>query len=169
MTFHHLGVACENIEAEVERFQALGYRREGETFRDPGQKIEGAFLIGPGPRLELLAPMQPSSPVTPWLENGVKYYHQAFEVPSLTRAITGMLARRGVLVGPPISSVAFDGRPVAFVMLPGMILIELIQSAELGREGRGRKAPAARKRKSIRTKTINRDQSRRSGRSPAPK
>ena len=127
MTFHHLGVACDDIAAEIPRFEALGYRCEGAIFRDPIQKVEGAFMTGPGPRLELLAPLDPSSPVTPWMEKGVKYYHQGFEVPSMEEALERMAVRRGKVVEPPAPSVAFDGRSIAFVMLPGMILIELIQ------------------------------------------
>jgi hypothetical protein len=38
-----------------------------------------------------------------------------------------MAAQRGIVVEPPEPSVAFKGRFIAFVMLPGMILIELIQ------------------------------------------
>ena len=84
-------------------------------------------MTGPGPRLELLAPLDASSPVTPWMEKGVKYYHQGFEVPSMAVALERMAARRGRVVEPSTPSVAFDGRSIAFVMLPGMILIELIQ------------------------------------------
>jgi methylmalonyl-CoA/ethylmalonyl-CoA epimerase len=127
MTFHHLGVACDDIASEIPRFQILGYRQEGRVFRDPIQKVEGAFMTGPGPRLELLAPLDASSPVGPWLEKGVKYYHQGFEVPCMEEALGRMAARRGRVVAPPAPGVAFDGRQIAFVMLPGMILIELIQ------------------------------------------
>jgi methylmalonyl-CoA/ethylmalonyl-CoA epimerase len=77
----------------------------------------------------LLAPLDSSSPVTPWLEKGVKYYHQAFEVRSLPATLTELTTSRGVLVVPPVPAVAFSGRPIAFVMLPGMLLIELIQSS----------------------------------------
>ncbi len=127
MTFHHLGVACGDVALEIPHFEALGYRQEGYVFRDPIQRIEGAFMTGPGPRLELLAPLDASSPTHPWLEKGVKYYHQGFEVPSLEDALGWIAEQRGMVVAPPAPSVAFEGRSIAFVMLPGMILIELIQ------------------------------------------
>jgi hypothetical protein len=63
MNFHHLGVACDDIAAEIPCFEALGYRQEGGMFRDPIHKVEGAFMTGPGPRLELLAPIGAVSPV----------------------------------------------------------------------------------------------------------
>ena len=87
-------------------------------------------MTGPGPRLELLAPLDASSPVTPWLEKGAKYYHQGFEVASIEETLDRLTAQRGILVAPPAPSVAFKGRSIAFVMLPGMILIEIIQKGE---------------------------------------
>jgi methylmalonyl-CoA/ethylmalonyl-CoA epimerase len=127
MTFHHLGVACDSVTAEATRFEALGYRCEGQIFCDRIQKVEGAFMTGPGPRLELLAPLDSSSPVSGWLQKGVKYYHQGFEIPSMADALKALVAQRGVVVAAPEPGIAFGGRPIAFVMLPGMILIELIQ------------------------------------------
>jgi len=129
MTFHHLGVACANLLAEMKCFQSLGYTQESNIFRDPFQRVQGVFLSGPGPRLELLAPLDPHSPVTSWLEKGVKYYHQAFEVPSMDRALFDLREHRGRVVSPPEPGIAFGGRPIAFVMLPGMLLIEVIQAA----------------------------------------
>lgn len=127
MIFHHLGVACDNLAAEIPCFEALGYRQEGGVFRDTIQKIEGAFMTGPGPRLELVAPLDASSPVSPWLQKGVKYYHQGFEVPSVARALEWLTAQRAIVVRKPAPSIAFGGRLIAFVMLPGVVLIELIQ------------------------------------------
>jgi methylmalonyl-CoA/ethylmalonyl-CoA epimerase len=128
-SFHHLGVACQDLAAEMDRFRVLGYRQECGFFRDPTQKIEGVFLTGPGPRLELLAPLDASSPVATWLKNGIKYYHQAFEVASMSRGLEQMRGRHGRVVAPPEPGAAFGGRLIAFVMLPGMILIEMIQTA----------------------------------------
>jgi methylmalonyl-CoA/ethylmalonyl-CoA epimerase len=127
MIFHHLGVACDSVAVEAGRFEALGYRCEGPVFRDSIQRVEGTFMTGPGPRLELLAPLDASSPVSSWLEKGVKYYHQGFEILSMTDALKELVAQRGVVVASPEPSIAFGGRSIAFVMLPGMILIELIE------------------------------------------
>jgi methylmalonyl-CoA/ethylmalonyl-CoA epimerase len=128
LSFHHFGVACRNLAAEISLFKSVGYRQEGDVFRDPAQKIEGVFLTGSGPRLELLAPLDDSSPLISWLEKGIKYYHQAFEVACVNRTLEQMQLRRGRIVAAPEPGVAFGGRPIAFVMLPGMILIEVIQS-----------------------------------------
>jgi methylmalonyl-CoA/ethylmalonyl-CoA epimerase len=124
--FHHLGVACRSIEAEFRYFEALGYRPEGEPFEDPIQKIRGRFVIGLGPRLELLEPLTDDSPVVPWIERGVKIYHQAFEVEELPGAIAALVSRRARIVVAPVPAVAFEGRKIAFLVLPNMALVELI-------------------------------------------
>jgi methylmalonyl-CoA/ethylmalonyl-CoA epimerase len=57
LEFHHIGVACKDIESETKISMNLGYEIEGEDFIDPVQGVSGRFLVGGGPRLELLAPL----------------------------------------------------------------------------------------------------------------
>jgi methylmalonyl-CoA/ethylmalonyl-CoA epimerase len=130
LSFHHIGVACRDLETEARNFSFLGYTQEGLYFEDPIQKIRGFFLTGGGPRLELLAPLDETSPVIPWLQRGVKFYHQAFETPSLDESLNSLVAKRGKIVTGPVPAVAFGGLPIAFVMMPGLLLIELIQQGE---------------------------------------
>ena len=128
LQFHHMGVACRSIEREIRNFTALGYVQESRIYTDAIQKIDCCFMHGPGPRIELIAPNHDESPVWPWVRQGVKYYHQAFETLDLDSAIAQFAAARGKLVSPPVPAAAFDGRDIAFVMLPGLILIELIEA-----------------------------------------
>jgi methylmalonyl-CoA/ethylmalonyl-CoA epimerase len=128
LAFHHLGVACRAIDADARTYYALGYRDETPTFEDPIQGIRGRFLVGAGPRLELLEPLAGSKVLDPWLERGVKIYHQAFEVPDLDASIERVLATRARLMVAPVPAVAFGGRRIAFVMLSNMTLIELIEA-----------------------------------------
>jgi methylmalonyl-CoA/ethylmalonyl-CoA epimerase len=127
LEFHHIGIACRAIEPEMKAFAALGYTLEGEQFSDPLQKIHGCFMTGMGPRIELLAPMDESSPVTPWLKKGVKMYHYGYLVDSVESTMQEYVARRAMVVSPPKPSIAFGGRPIAFLMLPNLFLIELIE------------------------------------------
>jgi len=125
--FHHLGVACRDLHRELEGWLALGYRTEGEAFSDPLQKVQGRFLTGPGPRLELLSPTTPDSPVHGFLERGTKLYHHGFEVAAF-EAVLAALQRRGARVtAAPAPAVAFGGRRVAFLMTPTLNLIEIIE------------------------------------------
>ncbi len=128
LQFHHIGIACRHIEKEIRSFAMVGYGLEGERFSDPLQKIHGCFLVGPGPRIELLAPMDDTSPVMSWLQKGVKMYHQAYEVESIEAAVTALAAGHAVVVSPAKPAVAFGGRKIAFLMFPNLLLVELIES-----------------------------------------
>lgn len=126
--FHHIGVACRNLEREIRAFAALGYERDGAIFSDPLQRVHCCFLKGPGPCVELLAPLDDSSPLMPWIEKGVKMYHQAYEVKSLSDAVARLEGEGAVLMSPPKPAEAFSGRAISFLMLPNLLLVELIES-----------------------------------------
>lgn len=127
LKFHHLGVACRDLDGEEKILSALGYQREGVDFEDPIQGIRGRFLIGPGPRLELLVALPGARVLDPWLETGVKIYHQAFEVEDITGGLAALTKARGKRMGAVVPAVAFGGRKVCFVMMPNMMLFELIE------------------------------------------
>lgn len=128
LAFHHVGVACSDIETEAARLAILGYAREGSSFSDPRQGVRGLFLAGQAPRLELLEPLAHSEGgvLTPWLDKGIKLYHLAYETPSVPASVEALRQERGKLIVPPVPAVAFGGREIAFVMLRNQVLIELI-------------------------------------------
>ena len=125
--FHHVGVACRSIERAEAAFLRTGYLPESDTFEDPVQGVRGRFLISGGPRLELLEPLSGSTTLQSYLELQPRMYHLAFEVSDLDRAVEEMRADGGKLVSPPRAAVAFDGRFIAFLILPDRGLTELIE------------------------------------------
>jgi methylmalonyl-CoA/ethylmalonyl-CoA epimerase len=125
--FHHLGVACERIDADAETWAALGYRPEGEPFVDLAQGIRGLFMTGGGPRIELLEATEGSDTLAPWLRRRVKLYHVGYLVPSLAAAMEALAARGAVVAREPLTSVYFQA-PIAFLMMPNLALIELIEA-----------------------------------------
>ena len=74
LLFHHLGYACTSITRERTVFELLGYKQEGSDFSDPIQGVHGCFLVGPGPRIELLENTVGSRTLTPWLDAGTKLF-----------------------------------------------------------------------------------------------
>jgi len=126
--FHHLGVACRDIDRELEIWTRLGYAPEGERFTDPIQKIHGLFIVGLGPRLELLSPAGPDSPVDGVLTRGTKIYHQGFEAFDFDAALRDLPAAGARIVQPPAPAVAFGGRRIAFAMTATLNLIEIIEA-----------------------------------------
>lgn len=135
LRFHHVGVACRDLEAEERMYAQIGYTREGDDFEDPIQGVRGRFLIGGGPRLELLSELPGSTVLTPWLRKGVKMYHFAYEVSDLTAADTSVVSFGAKQLVAPSPAVAFAGRCIAFYMLPNGFVIEFIEAPLRSTEG----------------------------------
>lgn len=125
--FHHIGVACNNIETERLGWESLGYVAEGARFEDPLQGVAGIFMTGPGPRIELLEDLPGSETLNPFLRSGTKMYHQAFFVRDLASSLANFQRHKAKVLSGPKPAVAFEGRCVAFVMLPTRLIIELIE------------------------------------------
>lgn len=127
MKFHHIGVACKNLDFETHQFALLGYLPEGPDFTDKTQGVLGRFLTGGGPRIELLTSMGEGGVLDPWLKAGVKMYHLCYETLDLSATIAHLQGKRAKLVVPPIPAIAFGGYRIAFLMLPNLFLTELIE------------------------------------------
>lgn len=128
--FHHLGVACRDLEQETPYWRALGYVQEGPDFEDPIQRVRGRFLVGPGPRLELLQGVGEASPIAALLKRQIKLYHQAFETPMFDPAVSVLEKSGARLMAEPAPAVAFGGRRIAFLSLPNGNILELIETLE---------------------------------------
>jgi methylmalonyl-CoA/ethylmalonyl-CoA epimerase len=126
LEFHHVGVACRNLDAEERAFALLGYRRERPEFFDPIQGVVGRFVIGGGPRLELLRNESEPGVLSPWLRKGVRFYHLAYETGDLAEAAVQLRAAGAKALMEPVPAVAFGGRLICFYMLANLTLVELI-------------------------------------------
>jgi methylmalonyl-CoA/ethylmalonyl-CoA epimerase len=126
LNFHHIGVACRNLDAECKLLSVLGYNIEGEDFYDPIQGVAGRFMAGGGPRLELLTSLEQQGVLTPWLRSNVKLYHLGYELEDLEAGIAELRQQGAKMVVPPVGAVAFRQRRISFLMLPNLLLVELI-------------------------------------------
>lgn len=127
--FHHVGVACRNLDAEQKIFGLLGYAAEGEDFEDPIQGVRGRFLTGGGPRIELLTALAPDSNnvLKDWLGRGAKMYHLAYVVDDIGEVTSRLVASGAKVIVPPVPAIAFNNSNISFVMLRNMLLVELIE------------------------------------------
>lgn len=124
--FHHLGVACRDLDAEEATFALLGYRRERDDVVDELQGVRARFMVGAGPRVELLRNLEGHTVLSDWIRKGVKFYHLAYEVDDI-EAATAQLADHGAKrVVEPLPGIGFGMRMLCFCMLPNMALVELI-------------------------------------------
>lgn len=125
--FHHIGWACESIERDQAQFGRLGFRAEGPAFSDPTQGIRGLFLVGAGPRIELLENLPGAQTLSPLLARGVRMYHLAYTVPDMQAALAATAAAGGKTLVGPVPAVAFGMRPIAFVMFRHGLMLEFIE------------------------------------------
>src|SRR5260221_1733754 len=128
LRFHHIGLACRDIEKDRRDHEFLGYQAEGLVFEDPLQRIRGLFMTLGTMRVELLEPLDESSPLGAYLKRGIKIYHQCFLSPDIEQSVHVLEAHGARLTSPPKPAVAFDNRRIAFLLLPSQMLIELIEA-----------------------------------------
>lgn len=128
LEFHHIGIACKDIEATASRYLSLGYKK-GETVHDPLQDILICFLSHDSmPLVELLAPYDEDSPVNEILrKSGVSPYHTCYRVKDIEDAIKGFRKEKYLVVSKPNPACAIEGKKVAFLYNNDMGLIELLE------------------------------------------
>src|SRR5688500_1202145 len=128
-TFHHVGLACRNIDSEMPGLLLLGYRAEGGAVEDPLQQVRVQFFAAGGPRIELVEPTTSGSPVAGLIKRGTRLYHLAYEVPDFDAAITELERERFRCVSSPAPAAAFGMRRIVFLLSDTGMLIELIEGS----------------------------------------
>src|SRR5580698_6760939 len=110
LRFHHDGVATHDMAKGLRQYELLGFQTEGPAFVDPLQHIRGLFLtLGPM-RVELLEPLDETSPIHSHLKRGIKIYHHGFTCRDIARTTERLVADRARVVSPPKPAVAFQNR-----------------------------------------------------------
>ena len=129
MTFHHVGVAVNDIDATAIVYERAGYKRSPVVF-DPVQDVTVCWLTKDGsPTVELLAPVDENSPINRILEkNGVTPYHCCYMVDDMEDTILTLKKQKYILVSKPVEAAAFNGARVCFLYHKNVGLIELVES-----------------------------------------
>jgi methylmalonyl-CoA/ethylmalonyl-CoA epimerase len=128
LTFHHIGIACRDIDKTKTFYLSMGYVA-APVIDDPLQHVSVCFLDKEGaPRLELLAPLDDQSPVERTLKSvGVSPYHICYAVDNMEEAIASLRAQRFLLVSGPVPACAMADHRVAFLFHKNTGLIELVE------------------------------------------
>jgi methylmalonyl-CoA epimerase len=127
----HIGIAVEDLDAAVERYQAtLGVTPTlRERVEDQGVE-EVLFPVGTS-YIQLLGALGPSSPVGRFLErHGPGVHHVAYRVDDVEAALTS-LREEGVRLIDEHGRAGSRGTTIAFVHPASMggVLVELVQEA----------------------------------------
>jgi methylmalonyl-CoA/ethylmalonyl-CoA epimerase len=81
------------------------------------------------PTVELLAPVDETSPVNKTLEkNGVTPYHTCYVVENIEEAVVQLRKQKYVMVSKPAEAVAFSDSRVCFLFNKNVGLIELVEA-----------------------------------------
>src|SRR3954470_2676226 len=131
MKVDHIGIATRSIEESLSFWRdALGLEvKHTETVEEQGVHV--AMLPAGEPRVELLEPIDPASPVAKFLEKrGPGIHHVAVRVSDI-RAALARLKREGARLIDEEPRVGAGGCLVAFVhpSASGGVLLELVEHA----------------------------------------
>ena len=128
--FHHVGIAVRDIEKSIEAYKNLfAYELTSGPFDDPIQNVTVCFLSRSAGDtvLELVAPLGPGSPIDRILKKGGGPYHFCYAVPDIQHAIDFLTEKGAILISSPVPAVAFEMRPIAWMMTEENLLVELLQ------------------------------------------
>jgi methylmalonyl-CoA/ethylmalonyl-CoA epimerase len=129
--FHHIGIAVQDLQGSIPIYKKLfDYNLISGPFDDPIQNVSVCFLSrGEGdPALELVAPLGANSPIDRILKKGGSTYHICYQVPDIDTAINHLREQGALLLSGPDPAVAFEMRPIAWLMAHGNLLVELVQA-----------------------------------------
>ncbi len=131
----HIGLAVASIERALDFWRdALGLIPSPPE-EVPVEGVRVVFLPVGSTRVELLEPLDPSSPIARFLEKrGEGIHHICLRVDDLDGALRDLVARGATIVPPPVR-VGAGGRRIAFVhpRSTGGVLLELKESRETDR------------------------------------
>lgn len=115
MKFHHVGVACKDIQAELQNIRKLHkIIEETPVVFDENQQAELCMItVEDGLNIELVS----GAPVENLLKKRISYYHICYEVDDIDQSIESLIGNGGMLISPPKDAILFNNRKVAFLML----------------------------------------------------
>lgn len=123
MKFHHLGIACKNIENEQKSVKKLFPNAViNEIVYDPLQKTELSLISIDGLTIELVS----GDPVKALIDKGISYYHVCYSVKNIDNKIENFTNNGAFIVSSPKPAILFNNRKVAF-LYTNLGLIELLE------------------------------------------
>ncbi len=120
MKFHHVGVACRNMDEEIANICRIhDIVNKSLVVHDEQQNAELVLLtLSDGTNIELISGKQ----VEGLVKKNIAYYHICFEVDDIDVEIERLVNDGAYLISPPKPAILFDNRKVAFLNVSyGMI------------------------------------------------
>jgi hypothetical protein len=135
LLFHHLGLLTDELHAAGKRLERLGYRL-GEKIEDPLQKatLQMCEPIAGGANIELVCPHSENDGLSRLLKRRGDYmYHICFSASTFQEAESVIRldnSDRISLVSEPKPAILFNNLRVAFYLVSGLGLVEILELNE---------------------------------------
>ena len=132
LVFHHVGLLTDQPQSAVRRLERAGYR-SGPRVVDPLQQAALQLCFGPvgSAAIELVTPEAGNLALGRLLKRrGDFMYHVCFTAPDFETALQTLAdgeADAIATVSAPKPAVLFDGARVAFYLVPGLGLVEILE------------------------------------------
>jgi methylmalonyl-CoA/ethylmalonyl-CoA epimerase len=127
MRIHHIGYLVKKIEAAKIEFEKLGFALSGSVVLDKARAAKICFLEGNGCRVELISPVDESSPVYGLMAKRKNSpYHICYETENLENDIASLCDNGFMVFQAPEPAPAIGCRQVAFLTNPEIGMVELL-------------------------------------------
>jgi methylmalonyl-CoA/ethylmalonyl-CoA epimerase len=120
MKFHHIGIACKNINEQIAEVSAIHeIIEQSPIVFDVEQNATLVLLtLANGTKLELIS----GKVVETLVKKNITYYHLCFEVEDIYAETERLVNEGALLISPPKPAVLFNNRMVTFLNVSyGMI------------------------------------------------
>ena len=129
MNIDHIGIVVKDIKKSSTLYQKLlGFEKKSIKILDKNQKVYIQFLENnKGERVELVQPLDETSPSYNALTKGGGFNHICFKTKNIKKKLSNLTKEKCIVVCPPVKGAGHQNRLIAFVVHPLMGLIELVE------------------------------------------
>jgi methylmalonyl-CoA/ethylmalonyl-CoA epimerase len=129
---HHIGIVVPDIDSARPLYASLGYTERTAVIHDPAQTAFVQFLKLPEADhyLELVAPDGPESFLDAAASKKHPLHHLCYTTADIHASCASLEAGGWRLISEPTPAVAFDGRPVAWLLAPTKLVVEFVQKGD---------------------------------------
>lgn len=132
MKLNHIGIVVSNIKDKLKFYENIcgPFASTPPIIPDEIQKVNVCFIDVGKVTLELIEPLNETSPVSNSLRKGGGINHLCFEVENIEEAFRLAKDAGGLIVKEPTSAAAFAGKRIAFVLFKELGLVEFLEVRE---------------------------------------
>jgi methylmalonyl-CoA/ethylmalonyl-CoA epimerase len=132
MIIDHIGIVVPDLDEGITQWTKLfGYAQSSEPILNSIQKVKVVFLSKHDSlTIKLIAPASDDSPIKNFALKGGGLHHLCFKCDHIENQIPVLQKKGARLMVPPQPGEAFNDHLIAFLLAPGNLNVELIDTPE---------------------------------------